>query len=59
MIPIDNDVGRDGHSKAILSTNKKALNAHRQKIKQNDEIKNLRTQVKELKDLLLQVINKE
>lgn len=52
MIKINNNLSRDIKSMAILSTNKKALQAHREKVKQSTDINSLKEQVSKLTDLI-------
>ena len=58
MIKVNDNLNRDGHSKALLSSNRKALQEHRQRLKQVDDINSLREDVSELKNIVLELIKK-
>ena len=58
MLKVNDNLSRDVHSKALLSSNRKALNEHRQKLKQSNDINSLREDVKTLTKLVTELINK-
>ena len=58
MIKVNSNLNRDTKSMALLSSNKKTLQEHRQKLKQQDDINNLREDVRELKMIVLELIKK-
>ena len=58
MIKVNDNLNRDVHSKALLSSNKKSLQEHRQRVKQVDDINSLREDVLELKNIVLELLKK-
>lgn len=64
LIPVEDNrnLGRDPNSKAILNTNKKdylrAVQAKKSKQNKADELQTLKDQVKELSDLVKQLLGK-
>tara|TARA_Y100000310_G_scaffold292922_1_gene322079 strand:+ start:14 stop:211 length:198 start_codon:yes stop_codon:yes gene_type:complete len=59
----DKNLERDKYSKGLVSTDLRALEAHRKKIKTSEKkeerIKNLETEVKEIKNLLLELLKEK
>ena len=58
MIEVNENLSRDAHSKALLSSNRKRLDEHRHKIKQSNDINTLKEDVKNLTQLLEVLIKK-
>ena len=56
MIKVNDNLNRDGHSKALLSSNRKSLQEHRQRLKQVNDINSLREDVLELKNMIQTLI---
>lgn len=57
MINIDENYSRDMNSKAILSTNKKALMKHREELKFKNEINTLKQTVEKQGKILNTILN--
>jgi carbamoylphosphate synthase large subunit len=60
------DLVRDSYNKAILSTDKNALQKHREKkeffkglLSHNEDINNLKEEMREIKALLHQIVKRE
>ena len=60
LIPVENHPGlyRDTSSNAIINTSKPSTSARQMALQRNKELEDLKTEVKELKDLVKQMIER-